>query len=166
MTKVTKSPLQQIIDTLPQAGRVEWIGVRPERRAPVQAIIEVEVTLENGLSGDHYGKNGGKRQVTLIQAEHLTAAASFLQRVNIDPGDTRRNIMVSGINLLAFKDRQFEIGDVVLEMTGICHPCTRFEETLGAGAYNAMRGHSGINAKVIKSGTIRVGDVVKLKKEI
>ena len=81
----------------------------------------------------------------------------------IDPQWTRRNLVVSGINLLAFNNKQFQIGeDLVLEMTGYCHPCTRMEENLGAGGYNAMRGHGGITAKVIRSGVISLGDEVSL----
>jgi MOSC domain-containing protein YiiM len=70
--------------------------------------------------------------------------------------------MVRGINLLALKDQQFQIGEAVLETTGLCHPCSRMEENLGEGGYNAMRGHGGITAKIIKSGRIKVGDKVKL----
>lgn len=157
--------LQQIINTMPQVGRVEWIGVRPARRMPPQAVLEVAVDEKQGLAGDHYSKSEGDRQVTLIQSEHLDAVAAFLEVEKIDPASTRRNVVVSGINLLAFKDRQFQIGTLILEMTGICHPCSRIEETLGAGAYNALRGHSGITAKVIKGGLLRVGDSVKLQLE-
>lgn len=151
----------ELLNSLPQAGRVEWIGLRAERRAQVQSVDAVEVTVDGGLAGDHYSRNGGRRQVTLIQAEHLQAVAEMLQRP-VDAAPLRRNIVVSGINLLAFTDRQFQLGEVVLQMTGICHPCSRMEENLGPGGYNAMRGHGGITAQVIKGGTLRVGDEVRL----
>jgi hypothetical protein len=62
------------------------------------------------LIGDHYsGRPGGKRQVTLIQAEDLAAIASYLGR-EVTPGDLRRNLVVSGINLRALKDRRFQVG--------------------------------------------------------
>ncbi len=154
--------LQRIIQTLPQTGRVDWIGIRPQRGAPVQVVPEVIADTTSGLSGDHYSKHDGSRQVTLIQAEHLSVVANFLHIEQVDPTLTRRNIVVSGINLLAFKDRQFRVGDVVLEMTGICHPCTKLERYLGPGAYNAMRGHSGITAKIVRPGRIRTGDTVQL----
>ncbi|MFN7116706.1 MAG: MOSC domain-containing protein [Saprospiraceae bacterium] len=154
--------VKELINTMPQIGKVEWIGLRPKHKAPVETVDEVMVTVEGGLEGDHYSKSGGNRQVTLLQSEHLAAMASILQLDTIDPALMRRNIVVSGINLQAFADRQFQIGEVILEMTGICHPCSRVEQNLVPGAYNAMRGHGGVTAKVIQGGTIRVGDAVQL----
>jgi MOSC domain-containing protein YiiM len=161
-----KPTLKTLLGTLPQKGNVRWIGIRPARREPLQQVAEVEVDEKEGLLGDHFsGKKSSKRQVTLIQAEHLDAVASMLQREEIDPASLRRNIVVKGINLLALKDKQFQIGEVVLEMTGLCHPCSRMEENLGPGGYNAMRGHGGITAKIISGGRIRQGDEVFMLKE-
>ena len=95
--------------------------------------------------------------------EHLKVVASILGKDEVDPLLTRRNIVISGVNLLAFKNMQFQIGkDVILEMTGACHPCSKMEKNLGPGGYNAMRGHGGITTKVIQGGEIGVGDEVRL----
>lgn len=158
------SPLRALMETFPQAGKLEWIGLRPVRRAPLQSFNHVEVLADYGLVGDHKAQRaGGKRQVTLIQREHLDALASMLGRAAIDPALLRRNLVVSGINLLALRDAQFEIGGVVFEGSGLCEPCSRMEEVLGAGGYNAMRGHGGIIARALSGGVIRVGEMVAYK---
>jgi MOSC domain-containing protein YiiM len=149
--------LARLAATFPRAGRVDWIGVRPARCAAPQAVTEVLAT-DGGLLGDHYG--GGKREVTLIQAEHFMALAALVGKPHIDPSLLRRNIVVAGINLLALKGLRFRVGAALLEYTGSCEPCSRMEEALGPGGYNAMRGHGGITARVLERGTIRLGDAV------
>jgi MOSC domain-containing protein YiiM len=113
------------------------------------------------LQGDRFsGTALSKRQVTLIQAEHLAVIAALLQRDAILPALLRRNIVVRGINLLALKTKTFRVGEALLEMSGLCHPCSKMETILGLGGYNALRGHGGITAKVVLSGLIKRGDKV------
>lgn len=159
---MTKPSLKTLFETLPQVGSLRWIGLRPERRADLQVVEFAELSTEAGLLGDHFaGKRSTTRQVTLIQAEHITALGSILGK-EVHPGLLRRNLVVAGINLLALKEARFAIGEeVILEGTGLCHPCTRMEENLGPGGYNAMRGHGGLTARVIRAGTIRLGDAVR-----
>ena len=125
------------------------------------ALESVQINLDKGLEGDSFGgRAGNPRQVTLIQQEHLKVVADCLHRESIPPLLLRRNIVVSGINLLALKDKFFRIGDAVLEFSGLCHPCSKMESQLGVGGYNAMRGHGGITAKVSEAGRVRLKDQV------
>jgi MOSC domain-containing protein YiiM len=151
-----------LLNSLPQVGRLEWIGLRSERLGAVTIVNEALLVAERGLSGDHRfsGRRGARRQVTLIQSEHLVAVAGMLHRDDLRPELVRRNLVVSGINLLAFKGKRFRIGTTLLEYSGPCEPCSRMESVLGPGGYNAMRGHGGITAKVIEGGTIQYGDEV------
>jgi len=152
------SELARLMAQFPRAGRVEWIGVRPARRAPLTSLGQVEAVAGSGLAGDHHASRGsGKRQVTLILAEHLEAVAKLLGRADVAPHLVRRNLVVSGINLLALRDRRFRVGDAVLEGTGPCDPCSRMEEVLGPGGYNAMRGHGGITARILETGSFTLG---------
>ncbi|MEM1108617.1 MAG: MOSC domain-containing protein [Planctomycetota bacterium] len=174
--------MKTLLNTLPQVGWVEWIGVRPERDRPMVEVEQASVSREAGLDGDRYaGKPGSKRQVTLIQYEHLAVIAGCLgreDRTGLDlPGLLRRNIVVSGINLLALKGKTFRIGSsggasggnsgsgggAVLRWTGLCHPCSKMEAALGPGGYNAVRGHGGITATVESAGDFAVGDAVRLE---
>ena len=150
-----------LFDNFPRAGRLEWIGLRPAPRGEVQAANHVEVLADHGLVGDHRARQpGSKRQVTLIQHEHLAAVAALLGRSEVTPDLTRRNLVVSGINLAALRDQRFCIGGVLFEGTGLCDPCSRMEANLGPGGLNAMRGHGGITARVLEGGVLRLGAAV------
>ncbi|WP_455221349.1 MOSC domain-containing protein [Kaarinaea lacus] len=153
---------EDLQQTLPQTGKVRQIFVRPEKYSTPLPVQEVTASRKQGLQGDHYRSSGlKKRQVTLIQYEHIFALASLLGIDSLDPALLRRNLVVSGINLLALKDKIFSVGDCELEMTGLCHPCSRMEKALGPGGYNALRGHGGITARIVRDGVIRTNDLVR-----
>lgn len=150
--------LGKLTTTFASNGTVRWIGVRPARREPMLATDQVEIEL-TGLVGDRR-ETAGKRAVSLIQWEHLSVIAALAGQEAVAPEVLRRNIAVSGINLLGLRKSEFCIGDVVLRGTGLCAPCSRMEEELGPGGYSAVRGHGGITAEVIEPGTIGIGAVV------
>jgi MOSC domain-containing protein YiiM len=153
--------LDALLASMPQRGRVEWIGLRPAKGERPVSRQSVDAAPGQGLAGDRFkGTEQSKRQVTLIQAEHLAAVASILGRESVDPALTRRNLVVSGINLYALRHAKFRVGNVLLEGTGICAPCANMELAFGPGGFNAMRGHGGITARVLGAGSIAVGDPV------
>lgn len=152
---------RELVNHIPQQGRVEWIGLRTVKRAPVEVVQQALAEEGTGLRGDRYGARGGGRQVTLIQAEHLPVVAALIGRAALEPALLRRNILVAGVNLFALRNQRFKIGDALFEGTGYCHPCSRMEEALGTGGFAAMRGHGGITAKVIAGAVIQVGAVVQ-----
>ena len=153
--------LDELMSRHASEGVVEWIGVSPARRAPITRCDEVEARIGTGLVGDRHASSGrGKRQVTLIQAEHLPVIARLVGRDRVDPAELRRNIVVGGVNLLALRRTRFRVGEVLLEGTGPCDPCSRMEENLGPGGFNACRGHGGITARVLEPGMIRLEDPV------
>lgn len=152
--------IQELLDSLPQTGVLEWIGTRPGRKEPMLTPTSVIATTSGGITGDRFKARSTTRQITLIQAEHLSVIGSCLGTDPVDPGLLRRNLVIQGINLLALKDRLFSVGSVQLKGTGLCHPCSRMEQLLGPGGYNAVRGHGGITAQVVSEGTMTVGDTV------
>ena len=155
------SELGRLFAQFPRTGRVEWIGLRPARDVPMRAVDAVDAETGGGLAGDRYKGGSGKRGITLIQAEHLPAIAALAQRPDLTPALLRRNVVVSGIPLIALKQRRFRIGTAVFEGTEECDPCSRMEDALGPGGYNAMRGHGGLCARIVEGGTFGLGDALE-----
>ena len=164
--------LRALTRRFPRAGRVEAIYLRPGRERAAVSVHSALALVDRGLEGDRSAAKppsrpgGGKRQVTLIQAEHVPLIGLWSERA-VDALDLRRNLVVSGVNLLAqlslFADQplQVRIGpDVLIVITGPCDPCSKMEALLGPGGYNAMRGHGGTTARVIHGGVLSVGDAV------
>ena len=161
--------LRALTARFPRAGRLELILLRPQRGAPMLSVPHAHALVGRGLEGDRSaaGAAGGKRQVTLLQAEHLGVLASLTDQDQVDAALLRRNLVVRGLNLLAartlFKDLPLLLcigAEVRLEITGPCEPCSLMEAALGPGGYNAMRGHGGLTARVLAGGSLRVGDAV------
>lgn len=124
--------LKELLSTNTFQGKVDWIGISSGPRSEIQTRQTVRIVI-GGVENDHHCRptRKSKRQVTLIQAEHIPVVEAILGRGKIDPSLLRRNIVVSGINLAALKYQTFRIGTAVLEGSGNCPPCSRMEENLG-----------------------------------
>ena len=165
--------LRQLTSVWPQRGRLEIILLRPARDEPVRVVDDAIAVVGRGLQGDRTAEKrpsalgGGKRQVTLLQAEHLPLIAAWAGAPELDARLLRRNLVVSGLNLLGvrspFADQRVHLhlgAEVLLELTGPCDPCSKMEAALGRGGYNAMRGHGGLTARVVQGGRVCRGDAV------
>lgn len=157
------TPLDRFAKDLPP-GRLEWIGLRPARRLPMQSVEAVHALAGRGLEGDHRTEKtpGSGRQVTLISREFIHQTAHFLGREHIDPALLRRNLVVSGINLHALRYQRFLIGEVLLEANALCHPCSRMETALGKGGVAAMIGHGGLCCQILEGGPMQVHDELRV----
>lgn len=157
-----QSTISQLLAGPLRPGRLLWIGLRPTRKAPMLMPASALFVAEQGIEGDRYRTHrNGPRQVTLIAAEDLAAIASFLGKGEVSPELLRRNLVTSGVNLNALKGRRVRIGQVILEISGDCAPCSQMEANLGPGGYNAVRGRGGLTARIVNGGEVRLGDIVE-----
>lgn len=173
MPAATDPDLRTLTQQWPQTGRLTAIVLRPARGVPAVQVDSVLAVAGRGLVGDRTGDKArpgaapGKRQVTLLQAEHLPLIGAFAGVAEPAPTQLRRNLVVAGLNLLAARSPFADVPvhlhlgqEVVLELTGPCDPCSKMESVLGRGGYNAMRGHGGLTARVLQGGRLQVGDAV------
>ena len=147
--------MAELLSRFPRPGRIEGILLRPRRYAEPEVVEQADLT-ETGLAGDH--ARPGKRALTLIQAEHLPVISALAGR-EATAQLLRRNLVVSGINLGALRGARLRLGPTAeVEITSPCAPCSRMEEALGEGGYNAVRGHGGWCATVLMPGRFSLGD--------
>lgn len=167
--------LRHLSQQFASEGRIDTIILRPVRGE--LAVIAQQVLAETslGLIGDHRTKQkstsrqASKREVTLFQSEHLPLLANWCGMRELDPRRLRRNLLISGLNLISMRSLfpdsvlVWAIGDEVrIQVTGPCDPCSKLAADLGMGSYNALRGHGGMTARILVGGMIRVGDRVTL----
>ncbi len=130
----------------------------------METLDHVSVSVEGGLSGDFRGavKPGGRgrRQVSLMQADHWAAAMVELGH-DLPWWHRRCNLLVDGIALPRIPGSLLRIGDVVIEITQECDPCSRMEEILpGLRAVLTPDWRGGALGRVLAGGEIRVGDEI------
>jgi MOSC domain-containing protein YiiM len=139
----------------------------PMRRLPTGLLV-----AGAGLDGDRYALGGGtwaqypdlEKQVTLIDRNDVAAVAAETGS-HLSPGDTRRNVVTTGIELPSLVGQWFAVGDVLLFGMKRCPPCTHLERLTGVRLVKAMVHRGGINAAVFAGGPVAEGAVVRAVSE-
>jgi MOSC domain-containing protein YiiM len=145
------------------SGVVADLWVADERTGSPEARESVEAVADRGLRGDRYFRpadaEGPGVEVTLVEREALDAAARDYD-VSLPAGAHRRNVVTSGVPLNHLVGRRFRVGDSVVEGTGLCEPCAHMESLAVEGAREALLHRGGLEASIVDTGDIAVGDGV------
>jgi MOSC domain-containing protein YiiM len=148
-------------------GEVVAIYVGPEPGEPMQGRESVNAIAGRGLEGDRYFAQTGTfsnskpgRAITLIESEAVEAASKTYE-VDIDAGETRRNIVTRGVPLNHLVDREFTVGDVRLRGVKLCEPCGHLERVTEKGVKKPLIHRGGLRAEILNDGTIDVGAAVR-----
>ena len=129
---------------------------------------EVRAVAGKGLEGDRYfsqtgtysNQPGSGRDVTLIEIEAIEA----LKRdygIELNPGESRRNIVTRGVPLNHLVGREFKIGEVTLRGTRLCEPCSHLQKLTQQGVMRGLVHRGGLRAEIVTSGMLQVGDAIK-----
>ena len=119
----------------------------------VESVLAV---AGKGLEGDrHFSENGARpgEALTLVEAENV-------ESVGLEPGATRRQLTVRGVDLNALVGKRFRVGEVECVGVELCEPCSHLESMTRPGIIKDLLHRAGINADIVVGGTIRVGDPV------
>jgi MOSC domain-containing protein YiiM len=140
--------------------KVIAIHIAPGSRIPTRSVDTVVAEARKGLVGDRY--HGSRhRQVTLQSRESLDRAADDLGH-GFDSGATRRNITVDAGEIPATPGTRITIGEAEFEVVRDAAPCRLLDDWIGPGAMKALRGRAGSALRVLRTGTIEVGDTVEI----
>lgn len=151
-------------------GTVVSIHTAAVGSAPMKSVTTAQIVAGRGLEGDRYysqlgtysNQPGSGRDVTLIEMEAVEGLKRDYQ-IQLDPAQSRRNIVTRGIALNHLVEQEFRVGDVVLRGTRLCEPCVHMEKLTIKGALRGLIHRGGLRAEIVKGGTIRVGDVIESK---
>lgn len=150
-------------------GELLSIHISPKGGQPMTALNEVQAVAGKGLEGDRYYLETGTysrnvsphRQVTLIEAEVIEALKRDCD-IELDPNDSRRNLVTRGIALAHLVGKEFRVGSVTFRGVKINEPCAYFEKLISKpGIEQALLHRSGLNAEVLSDGLLQVGDAVR-----
>src|SRR5690242_4759960 len=84
--------------------------------------------------------------------------AEALGLANMSPGVSRRNLIVSGVDLNQLIGREFTLQGVRFRGTCECKPCYWMNTAFAFGAEEFLAGRGGLRARILSDGWLSVGD--------
>jgi len=143
------------------------IQIAPEATAAMVAVQEARAVPGRGLEGDRYFSEtgtfsktpGAGREVTLIEAEAIEALNRDYH-IELDPQDSRRNIVTRNLPLNHLVGREFRVGAATLRGMRLCEPCAHLERVVGKKVSPGLVHRGGLRAEILTEGAIRIGDPI------
>ena len=178
--QLTTAELEQGLDHILASprdnGALELIVRRPEVDGR-EVLSEGRLDTEQGLVGDNWRARGSRHmpdgaadpqmQLNIMNSRVVALVADDLDRRDLAGDQLYLDLDLSGDNLPP--GTQLAIGDAIIEVTEPPHTgCKKFAERFGKDAMvfvnsgmGKQRNFRGINARVVQSGDIRVGDIAR-----
>lgn len=149
-------------------GKLEAIYYAESSDLEMTSAEEVEVQAGSGIVGDRYATGSGTfakpkpdREITLIEAEAIEAVPREYD-FELSAAETRRNLVTRDVPLNHLVGKEFLVGDVRIRGIRLCEPCAHLEKLTGKQVLRALAHRGGLRAQVVSSGSIRVGDKIRV----
>jgi MOSC domain-containing protein YiiM len=122
----------------------------------LRPVDSVNAVAGKGLEGDRHYFAGGARPggaITLIEAE-------VLEDVGLSGPQSRRQVVTRGVRLNELVGKRFLVGGIECEGVELCEPCLHLQSLTRPGIIEDLLHRGGLNADIVTSGTISVGDIL------
>jgi hypothetical protein len=135
---------------------VKAIHIRPPESSQLHSVKRVRAIAGKGLEGDRYFfKEGAKPGLALTLIDE-----SVVADIRLQPGETRRQVTVSGVEIPDLIGKRFRVGDVECYGVEICEPCRHLQDLTRPGIIMDLLHRGGLNADILTDGFVSVGDDV------
>ena len=148
-------------------GKIEAIYIAAghgEQPHPVELAVG---RAGMGLEGDrNFGDPDPEScNITLIEAEAFERQSAE-HGLDLDPADSRRQVLVRGLDLGQLIGRRFTVGQLECEGEERCEPCSHLVKLVDTKVVLKGLLHTGLRARILNDGAIKVGDEVRLSSEV
>lgn len=155
--------------------QIHSIYIAPLAGEPMVRLIEAEIIAGQGIAGDRYALGRGAFSKTNLKIRHVSLIAlSGIEHANrhlvakqeaiFGQGDTRRNLVISGISeeeLNSLVGKHFHLGGLAFKGTELCEPCQRPAKLLKRPDFmDSFEGRGGLRAEALESGSLALGDLL------
>jgi len=132
----------------------------PAGEHPTLAVPEIECVAGRGIKGDRFFdfKANYKGQATFFSQEVFAALCAELRLSGKSPGETRRNIVVTGLELNSLVGREFELQGVKFRGVAECSPCHWMDHAFAPGAETFLKNRGGLRVQILTDGKLRVDE--------
>jgi MOSC domain-containing protein YiiM len=133
---------------------------QPPGTSPLIKRERIECVAGKGLRGDRYFNHAEdyKGQITFFSAEVFERLCAHFGLREKPAGVLRRNVIVSGVDLLSLIGCDFEIQGVKFRGTQHCAPCEWMDVAFAPGAKEFLKENAGLRAKILTNGELHLGD--------
>lgn len=137
------------------------------------SVSEVQAIAGRGIKGDRYYEKRGTFspephkadfELTMIEKEKVE---EFAQRSGLPftVKDARRNLVTEGIELNELVGKEFYIGESRLKAIRLCEPCNYLAKISYPETLKGLVHKGGLRVQILESGSIRVGDTIRVIRE-